>query len=205
LKAPVGTLLTTALLILTSGDKDKAVASSLNPALPLLSLKNGVLAQKDPVLVLAVLVGCVRLIASLTAASGSMLLKTMTVILLQLSLTPDFLVYKPSVEVLVLSASKVLSIARGLDLNLLSASNIAAVALDLAPSLTLKSELRPSNVPQRVAKLLLAMRELLTALILCHGAALLELRPVLVVAWVEELALAVHVLAITVLQVKTVR
>jgi len=48
------------------------------------------------------------------------------------------------------------------------------------------------------------MQELLLALILYNGEALLELRLVLVDVWVEELALVVHALAITVLQVKTV-
>jgi len=192
------------MLILSTGVRDKVATSSLELALLPLS------ASSAPILLEAVskpdkVVVHAPLIVDLTTASGSILAEATTVITKMLTHMPDFLVSKTSEDLLVLSVSLVPSTPRALDLKPLSASSILAV--DLAAVLSLPStSLMVSllSVARRVLLPLPVTLVPLTALIPLNTAALLVRRSVLVVVWVEVLAIMVSALVTRASRVKTV-
>jgi len=200
----VGTFLTTLVIpILTSGVKVKDAVSSLVLAL-LESLTSSAQVLLEPVLRPEEVAVHAPLILVLTIASGSILSKTMTAIILLLILMLDFPVSKALADLLELSASKVPSTIRMQDLKLLSASSTLAV--EAAAVLSLPSMLVVSllPVPRRVMSALVDMLVLSIAPTQLNIAALLVKRPVPVVAWVEVLAVMVSVLATRVTRVRIV-
>jgi len=192
------------MLILSTGVRDKVATSSLELALLPLS------ASSAPILLEAVskpdkVVVHAPLTVDLTTASGSTLAEATTVITKMLTHMPDFLVSKTSEDLLVLSVSLVPSTPRALDLKPLSASSILAV--DLAAVLSLPSiSLMVSllSVARRVLLPLPVTLVPLTALIPLNTVPLLVRRSVLVVVWVEVLAIMVFALATRASRVRTV-
>jgi len=188
----VGTFLTTAMLIPSSGVKAKDVISSLVPALLLLTA-NSAPAPPELALELEEVVVHVPLMLDPTTASGSILSKTMIVTTPQPLLMLDFLVSKVSEDLLVPSASLVPSTPRVLDPKPLTASSQHAVDLEAVPSLPLALEASQLSAARLVVSAFPVMLVLSTAPTLLNTALLMELRPVLVVAWVEVLVKMVSV------------
>jgi len=130
LKALVGMLLTTTLLILTVGVKVKDVDSFLTIANPVLStMKDSARAQAEVAVALDVEVVHARMILDLMVASSSIPMLTMIARTLKLITTPDYLLSKPLVEVRAASVSVVLCLALLVLALLLSASSTLAMDL----------------------------------------------------------------------------
>jgi len=130
LKALVGMLLTTTLLILTVGVKVKDVDSFLTIANPVLStMKDSARAQAEVAVALDVEVVHARMILDLMVASSSIPMLTMIARTLKLITTPDYLLSKPLVEVRAASVSVVLCLALLVLAPLLSASSTLAMDL----------------------------------------------------------------------------
>jgi len=200
----VGTFLTTLVIpILTTGVKVKVAVSSLDLAI-LESLTSSAQVLLEPVLRLEEVAVLAPLILVLTIASGSILSKTMTAIILMLILMLDFPVSKALEDLLDLSASKVPSTLRAPDLKLLSASSTLAVEAAAVLSLPLMLVVSQFSAARRVMSALVDMLVLSIAPTLLNIAALLVKRPVPVVAWVEVLAVMVSVLATRVTRVRIV-
>jgi len=194
LNLPVGTFLTTAMLILSSLVKVKAVGSSLVPAL-LLLIATSAPVLPELALELEEVVVHVLLMLDLTTASLSILSKTMIVTIPQPLLMLDFPVSKASEDLLVLSASLVLLTPRLLAPKPLTASSQHAVDLEAVLNLPSALEASQLSAARRVMSAFPVMLVLSTVPTLLNTALLLELRPVLVVAWVEVLAKMVSVFA----------
>jgi len=130
LKALVGMLLTTTLLILTVGVKVKDADSFLTIANPVLStMKDSARAQAEVAVALDVEVVHARMILDLMVASSSIPMLTMIARTLKLITTPDYLLSKPLVEVRAASVSVVLCLALLVLAPLLSASSTLAMDL----------------------------------------------------------------------------
>jgi len=132
----VGTFLTTATLILSTGVKDKVAISSLVHALHHPSVSSA-LALLDLVSLLDVVVVVVLLTAVPITASGSTLVTLMIAIMKMLSHTLDSPPSKTSEDLPKPSASLVPSTPRAPDLKPVSASSTLAV--DLVAALNLPS------------------------------------------------------------------
>ena len=139
-----------------------------------------------------------------TTADGSTPTTTTIATIPMLITTLDFLVFKHSGDLLDPSASLVPLTAGRLDPKPLSASSTLAVVL--AAALYLPSTLAASLLfaAERVMSVLVDMLVLLTAPILLSTAALLVRRSVLVVVWVEVLAITVSVSATRATRVRIV-
>jgi hypothetical protein len=137
-------------------DKAQAAISLPVPAL-LTFLKNGAQAVLEPVLTLVEEVVPVVVMVDLITASSSILTLDMTVKILTLIPMLDFLESKLSEEVPEVSASKVLWLTVMPVPKLLSALNIAAVALALIPCLMSTWEVLLWSVILRVVRLSLDM------------------------------------------------
>lgn len=124
----VGTYPTTAMLKTSTGVRDKVATSLLDLALLVATANSAlVLPENAPTLVSVVVLALLTL--DLMVASSSTLTSTITVKVPPLRATPDYLLLNPTVEALVVDASKVLYPAH----HLLTASSSAAV--DLVPAL----------------------------------------------------------------------
>jgi len=185
------------MLILISSVRDKVAASSLVHALPTLSV-NSALLPPEVALILVEVVPLAETIPDLTAANSTILTPIMIAKMLMLKATPDFPVYKPSVEVRIASASLVLSLPLAkLVPKPLSASNILAVVLVVVPNYLSRLVASLSFVLPRELRLLVVMLVLSTALILRLSVALSDRRFAPEDVWVEALALMDNVFAET--------
>jgi len=181
------------MLILISGDKDKAVTSLPKAVLQAVSASKSSARQDLAVLTLAVVVEVVQLMLDLIAASSSTLILTEIVRTTMLQTTQDYLIYKLSEEEQAASASKVLWAAK---LKTATVSSMTVAVQEQIPSLTLKLAARLLNVLVQVARLLLESLVLLIALILLLSARLSAKKSALVDVWVEEIVIMENVTAI---------
>jgi len=195
-------LLTTAMLTNMFGDKDKVATSLLQNALLPLTPMNGVLVLLEVALSLAWVVVAALLIPDLMVVSGFILTLNGAVTIQVLNRMPDFPLSKPTEEVPVPSASKVLSIPRRLDPKLLSASSTLALAQEALLSLALILVVRLLLALRRVVSQSLDMPVSSTALIQLNTVLPLDKRSAQEDVWVEVLVIMVFALATRVSRAK---
>jgi len=199
----VGTFLTTAMLILSTGVRDKVAVSLPALALPHLMTSSALpLPVHVSKLVVVVVVALLMLVP--TTASGSIPV-TVTIVTMKMPIPMlDFPLSKASEETLVPSALLVPLTPRVLDLKPLSASSIPAADLVAAPNLLLTSTVSPLSVKLRVSNLLPVTLVPLIAPIPTNIVALLVERSALEDVWVEVLVLTVSAVVTMVTRVRIV-